>query len=111
MKYYIAGPMTGYPEFNKPAFMKAEKYVREELWYLKVDVFNPAVEQEEQSLDGLTGDEPLDPEQLKRIVKKDLDGLQGCTHAYMLKGWERSVGARAEHAVAVWLGLTIEYEA
>ena len=107
MKYYIAGPMTGYPEFNKPAFMAAEMLIK---FKRDAEVFNPAVEQEEHPLDGMTGDEPLDPEHLKRIVKKDLDGLQGCTHIYMLKGWEKSVGARAEHAVAVWLGLTIEYE-
>ena len=110
MRYYIAGPMTGYPEFNKPAFMKAERDIREELWWAEVEVFNPAVEQEEMILDGMTGHEPMDPDQLKRIVKKDLDGLQGCTRIYMLEGWEKSVGARAEHAVAVWLGLTIEYE-
>ena len=36
-----------------------------------------------------------------------------CRHAdalYMLKGWEHSLGARAEHAVAVALRLPIAYE-
>jgi hypothetical protein len=29
---------------------------------------------------------------------------------YMLRGWEQSKGARAEHAVAVWIGLEIIYQ-
>ena len=105
-RLYIAGPMTGYPSCNLDAFNTAEKY-----WRMQdFDVCNPATKQGED-LEGMTGHEPLLPDDLKKIVKQDLEMLQSCTHIYMLRGWEKSVGARAEHAVAVWLGLHITYQA
>ena len=104
-KVYIAGPMTGYDQFNKPAFMEAE-----EMLSPLFDVFNPAVEQEFKDLEECNGFEPLTPEELKRTVRKDLEGLMDCDEIFMLKGWERSTGARAEHAVAVWLDMGISYQ-
>jgi hypothetical protein len=34
-----------------------------------------------------------------------------CTAIYMMAGWESSSGAKAEHALAKALGLSIFYEA
>lgn len=39
-----------------------------------------------------------------------LNTLLQCTHIYMLRGWENSKGATAEHAVAKWIGLEIIYQ-
>jgi len=47
---------------------------------------------------------------LSAIAPVLLNTLMLCTHIYMLRGWERSKGARAEHAVAVWIGLEIMYQ-
>jgi len=102
-KIYIAGPMTGYPEFNFPAFFKAEEYFKE----LGYTVFNPANKEQEKENDPeafKTGDAAL-------AIKKGFDFRECYTWDVtkvieadaiaMLPGWEYSPGACGEHAVAV----------
>ena len=99
---YVAGPMTGYPEFNFPAFHKAAKSLRKQGW----NVHNPAEKDMESELHGTavkTGNAAL-------AIKKGFDFREAFLWdtarviegdgIYMLKGWEQSPGARAEHAVA-----------
>ncbi len=43
-------------------------------------------------------------------MRADIRLLTYCSLIYMLKGWERSAGASAEHALAKALGLTVSYE-
>lgn len=38
------------------------------------------------------------------------EALKTCTHIYMLKDWEKSQGAKKEHAFAKKLGLKIIYQ-
>lgn len=111
MKFYIAGPMRGYPEFNKPAFMRADKILSD----LGHTVFNPVTLDEAHgiSLDGLTGDMDelnLTNKELRDIITRDLAAVLECDAVYMLRGWERSEGAKAEHAVAVWWKREMFYE-
>lgn len=40
----------------------------------------------------------------------DIDRVKECDVIYMLHGWERSTGARAEHALGVWLRKQFFYE-
>lgn len=105
MRIYIAGPMTGYPEFNQAAFATAEMFLTEG----GERPINPA-ELHGLDLENMTGEEILSEVEFKQIVKTDLDALQTCDAIFMLEGWERSLGARAEHAVASWLGLDIRYQ-
>lgn len=44
------------------------------------------------------------------FMREDIRALLDCQGVYMLKGWEKSAGARAEHLVAVMIGLPIAYE-
>lgn len=114
---YIAGPMTGYPNFNFDAFMNAE---REMEFYSFEEIFNPARKDIEHYGEGLskenaTGDPELAAEKhgfsLRDALGKDLGFITSkATHIYMLKGWEKSRGATAEHATAVALGLEIMYQ-
>ena len=116
MKIYIAGPMTGYKEFNFPAFHEAANYLRLQ----GHEVFSPAehdiaVYGVDISKGNDTGcqakaakDHGFD---LRKALAVDLGYI--CLHAdaiYMLKGWEHSKGANAEHAAAKALGLQIMYE-
>ncbi|EPX7101160.1 DUF4406 domain-containing protein, partial [Escherichia coli] len=92
LKIYIAGPMTGYPDYNRAAFnakaieLMAEGHI----------VLNPAV-----LPGGLCQSEYMD---ICLAMVRSADAI------YLLNRWEESVGARAEHALAEKLGLTVIYE-
>lgn len=100
---YIAGPMSGYPEFNFPAFFAAEDTLRHEGFI----VFNPAAKDAEYNLDEeacKTGDHELVTEKgfdFKKAYLWDVEKVIESDGIYMLKGWEYSPGACGEHAVAV----------
>lgn len=89
MKLYIAGPMTGLPDFNRPAFCKAAEELRAQGY----EVANPAE---------LEGDD-RDPWDL--WVRKALALMLTCDAVVFLPGWRLSRGARLEHLVADELGM------
>lgn len=43
-------------------------------------------------------------------MRADIRLLTECTEIFMLKGWERSTGACAEHSLAKALGMAVHYE-
>lgn len=94
MKYYIAGPMTGYDDLNFPSFYHAEDL----LVARGIEVINPA-----------RINPALDANWLD-CMKADIKYLVDCDGIYMLKNWEKSRGAAIEHFIAVSLGLKVEYE-
>ena len=115
---YIAGPMRGMPQFNFPAFFAAEERLGAKGW----ETYNPARADNDffnadVSKDNLTGSEEMAAEQfgltIGNAMARDLTWISNHAKAiYMLKGWEKSSGARAEHALAVALGsVEIFYEA
>lgn len=89
MKVYIAGPMTGLPHFNRPAFQQAAI----NLSFEKHVPLNPAI-----LPDGLTEAD---------YMAIGLTMLQRAEAIYLLTGWQFSAGARAEHALALKLGLEV----
>ena len=89
MKVYIAGPMTGLPHFNRPAFQQAAI----NLSFEKHVPLNPAI-----LPDGLTEAD---------YMAVGLTMLQRADAIYLLTGWQFSAGARAEHALALKLGLEV----
>lgn len=103
---YIAGPMSGIPENNFPAFYAAEKYLRSAGFDL---IGNPAEWEKDKKNEFVPAgiDSPL----LRDLLGADLRWI--CENAgavFMLNGWENSKGARAEHALAVALGIDIFYQ-
>ena len=114
MRVYIAGPMTGIPQFNFPAFDAAARDLRA----VGLDVVSPAElddpedrEAALQSPDGSalsygTGVKKTWGEFLGRDVRLIADG--GIEAVYVLPGWNNSRGARLETFVAKAMqGLTI----
>lgn len=101
-KIYIAGPMSGYPNFNFDAFNNAANIFRAGGW----EVFNPA-EKESETLSAeslVNGDAALAAEQgfnFREVYTWDVNKVIEADAILMLKGWENSPGARGEHAVAV----------
>ncbi|WP_117121036.1 DUF4406 domain-containing protein [Klebsiella variicola] len=89
MKIYIAGPMTGIPEFNRPAFNEVASGLVNDGHV----VLNPAT-----LPDGLEQREYMD---ICCAMIRCADAI------FMLRGWERSEGAVAEHALAKKIGLEI----
>jgi hypothetical protein len=103
-KIYIAGPMSGIPEFNFPKFFAVEAKLKAEGWH----VFNPANKSTEEDVinhssygegDGLAL--VSSGWDFKAAYKWDTDRVIDADAIYMLKGWEASPGARGEHAVAM----------
>lgn len=90
--FYIAGPMTGLPNFNRESFHAMADHIRAE----GVPVLNPA-----ELPSGLTQSQYMD------IC---LAMLRCATHIVMLEGWQNSEGAKIERALAIKSGLTVEYE-
>ena len=107
MKIYIAGPMRGHEDNNIPAFDKAAEMLRDK----GHEVFNPADADRHAGLDVT---EPFTEEwwaeHKYEVVTRDIHMLLECDTIYMLRGWEKSRGATAEHAVANWYGLKVWYQ-
>ena len=91
-RIYIAGPMTGYPDLNFPAFHEAARRFAEAGW----EVQNPA--------DNFGGRTDLSR---ATYMRADVAVLLQCHAIAMLPGWERSPGARLEHLLARELDLPI----
>lgn len=97
MKLYIAGPMSGIPEYNYPRFFDAEK----ELSAIGYEVLNPANNEEHH--DG----EPFSMEKtwyMRRAFRMlaEADGVA------LLPGWWYSVGASLEEHIARSMGLEVK---
>ena len=87
MRVYIAGPMTGYKNFNKKAFFKAARMIK------SMD----AIPVHTASLPGGLAYE--------EYLEKSLDLLEGCDAICLLRGWEESKGALMEYGYAKSRGL------
>lgn len=95
MKLYISGKMSGLPENRiRHRFNEAAEYLRNE-GHIPV---NPAVMLDNPGLE------------YEEYMKIDFTMLEQCDGIYMLRGWEKSIGARREIAKAIRLGLQVMLE-
>lgn len=100
---YIAGPMSGYKDFNFPVFNSTAARLRDMGWL----VYNPAEKEDEKGLDpkaAKTGDSALAIKNgfnFREVYLWDVEKVIAADAILMLPGWEQSPGARGEHAVAV----------
>lgn len=90
--YYISGPMTGIKDYNRPAFMEAEEFLR------RADgsaaITNPAT---------LFDGDGIEREWRDYMIG-DLAALLKCNAIVLLRGWKESRGARLEQRIADDLG-------
>lgn len=88
---YIAGPMTGLPDLNYPAFSTAEQALVKEGFH----VMNPAHNEANDWLG---------------YMRRSLVQIADADIVFFLRGWRNSKGASLEHKIAEDLGLVIRYE-
>lgn len=93
MKLYIAGPMSGLPDFNYPAFFKAAEQLREAGY----EVENPAENKPEGAASWLA---------FMRMSLVQISRVDGIA---LLPGWRDSNGAKLEEHIASALGLQVRY--
>ena len=122
-KIYIAGPMRGKKWFNGP--MRGKKWfnfpdfdwAKECLMRAGWEVISPADLDREIGFD--VKSLPPDTDwsdvtklgfDLKAAVQRDVAAILDCDAIFMLHGWSESRGAKAEKAVAEWLGLMVFYQ-
>lgn len=98
-RIYVAGPMSGLPECNYPAFDDASR----SLSALGFDVVNPA----NIGRSHFGGRTDLEDDELEFLLAEELSILVGCDSIYLLRGWERSKGARKELYHALGNGLNV----
>lgn len=112
MKIYLAGPMTGYPNLNFPAF----DHFAGKLRAAGYTVFSPAEKDRER--DGVDWGQVVPSGDRAALVKAGfnprvaiLDALTWIAKEAdviaLMPGWEKSKGAQAEYALAVFLGLEL----
>lgn len=93
---YVAGPMTGIPDFNYPAFNAAEKALAHAGYF----VLNPTHAERHNPTPGTPQTWDWYMRHCIRMVL-DADALA------LLPGWENSRGATLEHTIATALALDI----
>ena len=104
LKIYIAGPMRGYEKNNHEAFDAAERFLsNKRIW----NPVNPARKDRDA---GVNPEDDMTKLELKEALLRDVNLVFECDCLYMLRGWERSEGARMEHALALALGMGIQYQ-
>jgi hypothetical protein len=89
---YIAGPMTGLPDSNYPAFHRAAAMLRAMGW----QVTNPA-----------ENTPPNDRPTWDDWMALSLPQVRAAAMVVLLPGWEHSQGARDERAEADRLGIPV----
>lgn len=107
MKLYIAGPMTGMPDWNYPAFFAAEK------WLDSIGIFgiNPARTDGENLGEALArAGTPETAKPWGYYLRRALLKLSVADGLLLLPGWEKSKGARLEVHVARELGMPLYIE-
>lgn len=97
-RVYLAGRMTGLPEYGFPVFRHYAAELREAGYEVvsphemdeAIDGFDPATDQAKP---------------MRHYMSRDLPAVLSCNGIAMIPGWEESKGATLEHHVATTCGL------
>jgi len=105
-KWYLAGPMTGVPQFNLPTFVQAAAELRS---IHGLDVVSPAELDDEEtariSMDSADGLDRRITSSWGALLARDIKMVADlCTGVVFLDGWEKSRGARLEAFVGILCG-------
>lgn len=118
-RVYVAGPMTGVPLYNWPAFEAAARRLRDR----GHDVVTPTEIDEAEGWvvvdrwggpsdyrDKILAVRTTEQFDYDKVLKRDLEAVESCDAIYLLKGWEDSPGALTELCHALDNCLQVRYE-
>ncbi|PPC91871.1 MAG: hypothetical protein CTY34_02015 [Methylobacter sp.] len=91
IRVYLAGPMSGLPDYNYPAFNAAAEALRARNWHVE----NPA-ENPQPPCGSWNG-------WMRMAIRQMLT----CERVVLLPGWELSRGAKLEKQIANEVGMTV----
>ncbi len=107
MRLYIAGPMTGLPFFNFPAFDEAESLLKG----LGITAWSPAANDRSRGLDETkypTGDVAAlranMPGHMEAMFRWDVDRILNSEGILRLPGWHDSIGTLLELSINKAIG-------
>ena len=103
MRAYIAGPISGIPEGNRPAFHEAATALRKS----GVEVVSPVEMDEADGFSAEEASEPAGSRKWQELLGRDLRIVLDVDAVVVLPGWEASRGAALEVHVARELGKRI----
>lgn len=98
LRLYLAGPMTGLPDFNRPAFHAAAAALRAAGY----EVVNPAELDESEPIT-----DPDGPGAWERYMRRDIPHLCKCDAVALAEGWASSKGAMLEAQIGEGLQMTL----
>lgn len=108
-RVYIAGPMRGYKFYNFDAFDRARDELARDGWA----VVSPADMDRNIGLDAKSFPDTHDwtsiPPRfdMRQCARRCTEAIIGCDAICMLPYWQKSAGAVAERALAMWIGLQV----
>lgn len=103
MRIFISGPMRGVPNFNYPRFNAVAQILRDQ----GHEVVNPVeVGKAFGKPERINADEGI----LREVVKAEAALVPTCDAICLLKGWQRSVGAKRELQIALAMGMEVLVE-
>lgn len=99
---YLSGPMSGYPEWNYPAFDKAKEILMDQGW----EVLSPADFDREMGFNETSEAQPT-KEDYEKFARNDVEAILKSNYVFVLPGWKKSRGACNEVRIAQWLGVPV----
>lgn len=94
LRIYIAGPMTGLPDNNYPAFHDAAARLWKRAWHVENPAENPVPHVNDNC-------------SWTAYMRMGVSQLMTCHAIYLLPGWQQSKGASLEYMVAQQLGWAV----
>jgi hypothetical protein len=104
-RIYISGPIRGKENFNKEAFCRAEKYLKDRA-YIPINPLrvNHMINQDNEII---TTEEPRNLIPISYYLRNDMAHLITCDFIYLLEGHENSEGATFEKMIAEKLNIPV----
>lgn len=98
LRWYLSGPMAGYPEHNFPAFIEASSTLRQS-GLIIVSPHETIIDDGVDPFDPKTNVAPGSPAWRSRLVA-DITEMLTCQGIILMQGWTQSTGARIEFNLA-----------